>query len=98
VTEAFWGYDGRPDIERVDVPTLVIHGPADGIVPVDVARRTARRLPESVFCRMEGTGHVAMIERPAAYNRLLRALITAVEAECDLESTVRDWIGEQSSE
>ncbi|WP_336350455.1 alpha/beta hydrolase [Halorubellus litoreus] len=97
VTEAFWGYDGRPDIERVDVPTLVIHGPADGIVPVAVARQTARRLPESVFCRMERTGHVAMIERPAAYNRLLRALIMAVEEECGLESTVRDWIGEHTA-
>ncbi|MFC6989789.1 alpha/beta fold hydrolase [Haloplanus sp. GCM10025708] len=51
VTEAFWGYDGRPDIERVDVPTLVIHGPADGIVPVDMARETVRRLPDSVFCQ-----------------------------------------------
>jgi len=98
VTETFWGYDGRPDIERVDVPTLVIHGPADGIVPVDVARGTASRLPESVFCRMERTGHVAMIERPAAYNRLLRALITAIEADRGLESIVRDRLDEHNVE
>ncbi|MCS3676278.1 pimeloyl-ACP methyl ester carboxylesterase [Salinibacter ruber] len=45
VTEAFWGYDGRPDIDRVEVPALVIHGPADRIVPMEVARGTARRLP-----------------------------------------------------
>lgn len=94
VTEAFWGYDGRSDTERVDVPALVIHGPADGIVPVDAARGTARRLPNGVFCRMERTGHVAMIERPAAYNRLLRALLAAIEDERNLEPAVRDQLGE----
>lgn len=36
VTEAFWGYDGRGDMDRIDVPTLVIHGPADGVVPLEV--------------------------------------------------------------
>lgn len=92
VTEAFWGYDGRADIDRVDVPTLVIHGPADGIVPVDVARATAQRLPDGVFCRVERTGHVAMIERPAVYNRLLRSLVDAVDGDRDLAAAVRERI------
>jgi pimeloyl-ACP methyl ester carboxylesterase len=83
VTDGFWGYDGRSDIDRVDVPTLVIHGPADGIVPVEVARSTAERIPDSVFCRIERTGHVAMIERPTVYNRLLRALVVTVRDGID---------------
>lgn len=98
VTEAFWGYDGRPDIERVDAPTLVIHGPADGIVPIEVARGTARRIPESVFCRLQRTGHVAMIERPNAYNSLLEALIKTVRKDRDLEMTVRESVDENGSE
>ncbi|MDS0223229.1 alpha/beta hydrolase [Haloarcula sp. S1AR25-5A] len=98
VTEAFWGYDGRPDIERVDAPTLVIHGPADGIVPIEVARGTARRIPESVFCRLQRTGHVAMIERPNAYNSLLEALIKTVREDRDLEMTVRESVDENGSE
>jgi len=98
VTEAFWGYDGRSDTEQVDVPALVIHGPADGIVQVDAARGTARRLPDSVFCRIERTGHVAMIERPASYNRLLRALLAAIEGDRDLESAVRDQLGKHNSD
>lgn len=94
VTEAFWGYDGRSDIDRIQVPTLVIHGPGDGVVPLEVARTTASRIPESVFCRMERTGHVAMIERPSAYNQLLRALIGTVQNGTDLETSVRDRVGE----
>ncbi|WP_415378928.1 alpha/beta fold hydrolase [Halosimplex sp. TS25] len=88
VTDAFWGYDGRSDIDQLGMPTLVIHGPADGIVPVEVARDTANRIPGSVFCRLEGAGHVAMIERPAAYNTLIRALITAIRENRDLETAV----------
>lgn len=98
VTEAFWGYDGRPDIERVDAPTLVIHGPADGIVPIERARGTERWIPESVFCRLQRTGHVAMIERPNAYNSLLEALIKTVREDRDLEMTVRESVDENGSE
>lgn len=88
VTEAFWGYDGRDDICRVTCPTLVIHGPADGIVPIDVARQTADRISDSLFCRVERTGHIAMIERPAVYNNLLRAVNTTVTENRPLEQTV----------
>lgn len=88
VTEAFWGYDGRDDIGRVTCPTLVIHGPADGIVPIAVARQTADRISDSLFCRVERTGHIAMIERPAVYNNLLRAVNTTVKKDRPLEETV----------
>ncbi|WP_225336008.1 alpha/beta fold hydrolase [Halomicrobium urmianum] len=97
VTEAFWGYDGRSDVDRVDVPTLVVHGPADGIVPVRVARETAGRLPDSVFCRVQRTGHVAMIERPSVYNSLLRAHVQCVRDGRDIETAVRDWAREDGS-
>jgi pimeloyl-ACP methyl ester carboxylesterase len=92
VTDAFWGYDGRSDVDRIDAPTLVIHGPADGIVPLDVARGTARRIPNSVICRIERTGHIAMIERPAVYNRLLRAVVEAAEDHRSLEESVLESI------
>ena len=37
-----WLEDFRPDLARIDIPTLVIHGGADRIVPIDAAgRRTA---------------------------------------------------------
>lgn len=41
-----WHEDFRQDLARVDVPTLVIHGDADRIVPIDAAgRRTATMVP-----------------------------------------------------
>jgi pimeloyl-ACP methyl ester carboxylesterase len=75
VTGAFWGYDGRGELDRIDSPTLVVNGPADRIVPVEVGWETAERIPHTVFCRLERTGHVGMVERPETYNRLLRSFV-----------------------
>jgi pimeloyl-ACP methyl ester carboxylesterase len=96
--EAFWGYEGRDDIERLNAPTLVIHGPADGIVPLTVARATAARIPDAVFCRLERTGHLAPVERPEAYNRLLRLLVTVIHEGADLEELVRERTGEAATD
>jgi len=38
-----------------------------------------------------------MIERPAAYNWLLRVVVTAVKDDRDIESVVRDRLGEYNS-
>jgi non-heme chloroperoxidase len=41
-----WHEDFRADVAKIDVPTLVIHGVADRIVPIDAAgRRTAKMIP-----------------------------------------------------
>jgi non-heme chloroperoxidase len=38
-----WGEDFRNDVARIDIPTLVIHGEADRIVPISAAgQRTAK--------------------------------------------------------
>jgi pimeloyl-ACP methyl ester carboxylesterase len=86
VTEAFWGYEGREGIDRVEAPALVIHGPADRIVPIEVARKTADRLPNGLFQLIERAGHAATVERPAEYNRLLRLFVHAVQNERSLDA------------
>lgn len=88
VTEAFWGYDGRQDIARITVPTLVIHGLADRIVSLETVRTTAQRIPTAAFCSVERSGHIAMAERPAAYNRLLQLLIDAVRHGKRVDATI----------
>ncbi|MGH9737686.1 MAG: alpha/beta fold hydrolase [Candidatus Acidiferrales bacterium] len=41
-----WHEDFRADLAKLNVPTLVIHGTADRIVPIDAAgRRTAKMVP-----------------------------------------------------
>ena len=53
-----WVTDFRGDLSKIDVPTLVVHGTADRILPIDA---TARRLPELIadcaLVEIEGAPH-----------------------------------------
>ncbi|GIH27575.1 non-heme chloroperoxidase [Acrocarpospora phusangensis] len=55
---AFSATDFRPDLARIDVPTLVIHGDDDQIVPFEVGgKRSAAMIGGAVLKVYEGSGH-----------------------------------------
>ena len=55
---AFSATDFRPDLEKVDVPTLVIHGDDDQIVPFEVGgKRSAAMIDGAVLTVYAGSGH-----------------------------------------
>ena len=55
---AFSATDFRPDLEKVDVPTLVIHGDDDQIVPFEVGgARSAAMVAGAELKVYEGSGH-----------------------------------------
>ena len=75
VTEGFWNYDGRDGLDAITAPALVVHGPADRVVPERVARETARLLPAARFARIPESGHVLLAEQPRHFNQLLEGLL-----------------------
>jgi non-heme chloroperoxidase len=55
---AFSATDFRPDLTKVDVPTLVIHGDDDQIVPFDVGgKRSAAMVDGATLTVYEGSSH-----------------------------------------
>ena len=55
---AFSATDFRPDLEKVDIPTLVIHGDDDQVVPFEVGgKRTAEMVQGAVLKVYEGGAH-----------------------------------------
>ena len=55
---AFSATDMRADLAKIDVPTLVIHGDDDQIVPIDVSGRvTARRVRGARLIEYPGAPH-----------------------------------------
>lgn len=53
-----WLTDFRADIEKIDVPALILHGTADRILPIDVtAREFRKRLPDAEYVEIEGAPH-----------------------------------------
>ena len=65
-----WGRtDFRSDLAAVTVPTLVIHGDADNIVPIEVSgERTAEAIPGAVLVVLEDAPHGLLVSHAAQWN------------------------------
>ena len=69
--EALLSYDFRDRLGEIRCPTLIVWGRNDVLVPVKDADEFERRVPQSRQVVMDDTGHVPMLERSQAFNRLL---------------------------
>jgi pimeloyl-ACP methyl ester carboxylesterase len=58
------GIDLRDELHRITQPTLIIHGDADVLVPVEKARWLADTLPHAKLTIIQGAGHVPVVTRP----------------------------------
>ena len=70
-----WRDDAVPDVDprQIDIPTLILHGTADMIVPIEVSRQLAELLPDAELLEFEGSGHVPTMTRPSdVVNAILR--------------------------
>jgi pimeloyl-ACP methyl ester carboxylesterase len=72
---AIWGYDTRERLPEIEIPTLVVWGLNDQIVPVEAALGYQRLIPRSRLEIFERTGHLPMLERPLRFNPLLEEFI-----------------------
>ncbi|TWF81977.1 peroxiredoxin [Pseudonocardia hierapolitana] len=53
-----WGTDFRGDIDKIDVPALIVHGTHDRILPIDATgREFANRLPNARYVEIDGAPH-----------------------------------------
>jgi pimeloyl-ACP methyl ester carboxylesterase len=69
------GYDTRERLPEIEIPTLVVWGLNDQIVPVEAALGYHRLIPKSRLEIFERTGHLPMLERPQRFNPLLEEFI-----------------------
>jgi pimeloyl-ACP methyl ester carboxylesterase len=57
------------------VPTLVIGGSESRIIPPDVLRDAAEKIPGSTFQELPGAGHAPPFEKPDAFNDMVLAFL-----------------------
>ncbi len=69
------GYDTRHRLAEIEIPTLVVWGLNDKIVPVEAAIGYHRLIDGSRLEIFERTGHVPQMERPERFNDLLDAFL-----------------------
>ncbi|NUO50515.1 MAG: alpha/beta hydrolase [Polyangiaceae bacterium] len=74
--EAFSETDFTEDLKKIDVPTLVLHGDDDQIVPIDItARRSTELLPSATLTVYAGAPHGLMATHQDQLNADLLAFI-----------------------
>jgi pimeloyl-ACP methyl ester carboxylesterase len=70
----FTATDFRPELRKVSVPTLIIHGDIDTSTPIELTgRKTASLIPGSQFKVYEGAAHGLPITHMDRLNRDLLA-------------------------
>jgi non-heme chloroperoxidase len=69
---AFGRTDFRDDLAKIDVPTLIIHGDSDAIVPFEVSgKRSHETIADSPLVLIEGAPHGFNATHAERFNRAL---------------------------
>lgn len=64
--------DSRPHLAHIHVPTLVVAGADDELIPPDHSEEIADGIKAARLEKIPHCGHMGMIERPETYTQLLR--------------------------
>jgi len=70
--------DRSRDLGAIGVPAQVVAGAEDAAVPLAASRALAGGLPQGRLAVIEGAGHLALLERPAALAELIRRFAAAL--------------------
>src|SRR5262249_55030252 len=76
---AAFGFSVCGALGGVRVPTLVVVGEEDRVTPPPLSADLAARIPGARLVRIPGAGHIANIERPLEFNRLVLEFLSAIE-------------------
>lgn len=78
--EAWGSADFRPELKNINVPTLIVHGDADAIVPVGTAgRQAAKGIANSQYHEIPGAPHGLNVTHAEELNRLLISFLKQPE-------------------
>jgi pimeloyl-ACP methyl ester carboxylesterase len=68
VLAAIVAFDRRAALASIGVPTLCLAGALDATAPPEMMRRMAEHIPGASFAAIDGAGHIANVEQPAAFH------------------------------
>jgi pimeloyl-ACP methyl ester carboxylesterase/acyl-CoA thioesterase FadM len=67
-----------PLLPTITVPTLVVHGSDDQLIPLEEARAMADAIPGAQLAVIPGAGHLAPVEQPVNSGRVIREFLDAL--------------------
>jgi pimeloyl-ACP methyl ester carboxylesterase len=70
--------DFGPDLDKIDVPTLVVRGAADELVPRETADAMVVQIPDVELVTVADAGHLVSLEQPEAVSRAVEGLLERI--------------------
>lgn len=70
--------DSREMLGKITVPTLILAGQQDRVIPADRSEEMAAAIPGSRLVVIEGAGHMPMLERPEQTAGALASWLAAI--------------------
>jgi pimeloyl-ACP methyl ester carboxylesterase len=71
--------DSRPDLGAITVPTLVVAGREDQLIPAESSRFMADRIPDAHLTMIAGAGHLSPMEQPTATSRVISEFLESLD-------------------
>ncbi|HEY6042563.1 MAG TPA: alpha/beta fold hydrolase [Anaerolineae bacterium] len=70
--------DSTPTLAQINVPTLVLHGADDQLIPSKEAEATHAGIKNSKLVLVPEAGHLLNLEQPDAFNRAVREFLKSL--------------------
>ncbi|MEQ9566971.1 MAG: alpha/beta fold hydrolase, partial [Pseudomonadales bacterium] len=70
------GFDMADQLSKIRVPTLVLVGESDQVIPVESGLRLAEEIPNTELAVISDAGHVSYVEQPAAFQKSILSFLT----------------------
>jgi 3-oxoadipate enol-lactonase len=70
--QAIFGHDTHERLGEIATPTLIVHGTADGVLPIANGEQIASLMPDARFESLENVGHMFWWEEPDLSAELIR--------------------------
>ena len=82
-----------PYLAEIRVPTLIVHGSQDPLIPSKWAEQAHLGIPDSRLCLLSQCGHWPQREKPLEWNRVLHQFLRTNETPEGLPGRARDDAG-----
>jgi pimeloyl-ACP methyl ester carboxylesterase len=84
--------DFLPDCARITAPTLVVSGEEglDKVVPTEVTRRYVALIPGAQYARLQRSGHIGLITRPAQFAEIVGGFVARTAKQGEIAGSAND--------
>ena len=70
--------DSTPDLVQIHVPTLIIHGADDQLIPIQEAQAMQAAITGSTLEIIPDAGHLLNLEQPVTFNHAIRRFLASL--------------------